>query len=165
MACYGKGDSSWFTHDRFGMFIHWGLYSMPARHEWIRNYEQISNEDYQKYLDIYVDTRQEMKYLQPYLYRLDLSDFSEHIYYEGEELNIFTESNLNPASRCALELAVFLNPASVYQFTFQYDGYEIPPYMICRDGLAAVNIACNIFWITLSSGIGVALFRKQDVAS
>ena len=125
----------------------------------------IENEDYQKYLDIYVDTRQEMKYLQPYLYRLDLSDFSEHIYYEGEELNIFTESNLNPASRCALELAVFLNPASVYQFTFHYDGYEIPPYMICRDGLAAVNIACNIFWITLSSGIGVALFRKRDVAS
>ena len=51
MAFYGKGDSSWFTHDRFGMFIHWGLYSMPARHEWIRNYEQISNEDYQKYFD------------------------------------------------------------------------------------------------------------------
>ncbi|MBQ6599320.1 MAG: alpha-L-fucosidase, partial [Lentisphaeria bacterium] len=51
MAFYGKGDSSWFTHDRFGMFIHWGLYSMPARHEWIRNYEQISNEDYEKYFD------------------------------------------------------------------------------------------------------------------
>jgi alpha-L-fucosidase len=33
------------------MFIHWGLYSMPARHEWIRNYERISNEQYQKYFD------------------------------------------------------------------------------------------------------------------
>ncbi len=41
--------TKWFTHDRFGMFIHWGLYSMPARHEWIRNRECISNEDYQKY--------------------------------------------------------------------------------------------------------------------
>ena len=20
----------WFTHDRFGMFIHWGLYAIPA---------------------------------------------------------------------------------------------------------------------------------------
>ena len=20
------GDTAWFTHDRFGMFIHWGLY-------------------------------------------------------------------------------------------------------------------------------------------
>ena len=27
------GDTSWFTHDRFGMFIHWGLYALGARHE------------------------------------------------------------------------------------------------------------------------------------
>lgn len=43
--------TAWFTHDRFGLFIHWGLYSLPARHEWIRNLERISNEDYQKYFD------------------------------------------------------------------------------------------------------------------
>ncbi|MBQ4043063.1 MAG: alpha-L-fucosidase, partial [Clostridia bacterium] len=43
------GDSSWFTRDRFGMFIHWGLYALPARHEWIRNRERISNEAYEKY--------------------------------------------------------------------------------------------------------------------
>lgn len=22
---------AWWTHDRFGMFIHWGLYALPAR--------------------------------------------------------------------------------------------------------------------------------------
>ncbi len=44
-------DSSWFTHDRFGLFIHWGIYSLPARHEWIKNRELISDEDYQKYFD------------------------------------------------------------------------------------------------------------------
>lgn len=27
------GDTAWFTHDRFGMFIHFGLYAMPARHD------------------------------------------------------------------------------------------------------------------------------------
>ena len=43
------GDSSWFQHDRFGMFIHWGLYALPARHEWVRNRERISNEAYEKY--------------------------------------------------------------------------------------------------------------------
>lgn len=43
------GDTSWFVKDRFGMFIHWGLYACPARHEWIRNAEEISNEDYEKY--------------------------------------------------------------------------------------------------------------------
>ena len=31
------GDTEWFRHDRFGMFIHWGLYALPARHEWVKN--------------------------------------------------------------------------------------------------------------------------------
>ena len=43
------GDTSWFVHDRFGMFIHWGLYALPARHEWIKNMEEISDEKYQEY--------------------------------------------------------------------------------------------------------------------
>lgn len=46
-------DSSWFTAARFGMFIHWGLYSMPARHEWVRNFECIPNEDYEKYFELF----------------------------------------------------------------------------------------------------------------
>jgi alpha-L-fucosidase len=48
---FPHGDLSWFTHDRFGMFIHWGLYSLPARHEWVRNFERITVEDYQKYFE------------------------------------------------------------------------------------------------------------------
>ena len=43
------GDSSWFMHDRFGMFIHFGLYSMPARHEWVKTREFMTNEDYEVY--------------------------------------------------------------------------------------------------------------------
>ena len=45
------GDTAWFTHDRFGMFIHWGLYALPARHEWIKNYERIPEDHYQKYFE------------------------------------------------------------------------------------------------------------------
>ena len=43
------GDTKWFVHDRFGMFIHFGLYAMPARHEWIKNFECIPEEKYDKY--------------------------------------------------------------------------------------------------------------------
>lgn len=39
----------WWTEARFGMFIHWGLYALPARHEWVKQYEAISDEEYQKY--------------------------------------------------------------------------------------------------------------------
>jgi alpha-L-fucosidase len=41
----------WWTDARFGMFIHWGLYALPARHEWVKNRERITNEQYQKYFD------------------------------------------------------------------------------------------------------------------
>src|SRR5574344_948134 len=41
----------WWTEARFGMFIHWGLYALPARHEWVRHNERITNEEYQKYFD------------------------------------------------------------------------------------------------------------------
>lgn len=36
----------WFCHDRFGMFIHWGLYAIPARGEWIRSVEKMPEEEY-----------------------------------------------------------------------------------------------------------------------
>ncbi len=45
------GDTAWFTQDRFGMFIHFGLYSMPARHEWVKSVEKISEENYDKYFE------------------------------------------------------------------------------------------------------------------
>ncbi len=41
----------WWTDARFGVFIHWGLYALPARHEWVKNHERITNEQYQKYFD------------------------------------------------------------------------------------------------------------------
>lgn len=43
----------WWTDARFGMFIHWGLYSMPARHEWVKNRERMTNEQYQKYFELF----------------------------------------------------------------------------------------------------------------
>lgn len=52
------GNTEWFTKDRFGMFIHWGLYALPARHEWIKNIERIQDIDYDRYF----------KYFNPDLY-------------------------------------------------------------------------------------------------
>ena len=43
----------WWTDARFGMFIHWGLYAQPARHEWVKRYERITNDQYQKYFDLF----------------------------------------------------------------------------------------------------------------
>src|SRR3990172_10240546 len=45
------GDTGWFIHDRFGMFIHWGIYALAGRHEWVQNYESIPDEEYRKYFE------------------------------------------------------------------------------------------------------------------
>lgn len=47
------GNTAWFTHDRFGMFIHWGLYSMPARHEWVKTRERTPEEVYDRYFQYF----------------------------------------------------------------------------------------------------------------
>lgn len=43
--------TKWFQEARFGMFIHWGIYSVAARHEWVKNFERITDEEYQKYFE------------------------------------------------------------------------------------------------------------------
>ena len=41
----------WYTQARFGMFLHWGLYSIPARGEWMRSFEKLTDEEYGKYFE------------------------------------------------------------------------------------------------------------------
>ncbi len=43
------GETGWFTHDRFGLFIHWGTYALAARHEWVKSRERIGDDAYMKY--------------------------------------------------------------------------------------------------------------------
>ncbi len=52
------GNTAWLTADRFGMFIHFGLYAMPARGEWVKTQERMSEEEYDRYF----------KYFNPDLY-------------------------------------------------------------------------------------------------
>lgn len=44
---------AWWRDARFGMFIHWGLYSVAARHEWVQNREKITTADYLKYFNAF----------------------------------------------------------------------------------------------------------------
>ena len=45
--------ATWFTEDRFGIFIHWGIYSLAARHEWTKHLERMSDEAYAPYFDYF----------------------------------------------------------------------------------------------------------------
>ncbi len=41
----------WYEEARFGLFLHWGVYAIPARGEWVRNYEEIPAEVYEPLKD------------------------------------------------------------------------------------------------------------------
>ena len=41
----------WWQHDRFGMFIHFGLYALPARHEWVKRREKLDDSHYDRYFE------------------------------------------------------------------------------------------------------------------
>ena len=43
--------TEWYRHDRFGLFIHWGLYAIPGKREWVKSDERLSNEQYEKYFE------------------------------------------------------------------------------------------------------------------
>src|SRR3954463_5461339 len=52
---YAAGDASdrarrlqWWHDARFGMFIHWGLYSVLGRHEWVMENEAIPVAEYEQ---------------------------------------------------------------------------------------------------------------------
>jgi alpha-L-fucosidase len=41
----------WWQDAKLGLFIHWGLYAIPGRGEWVMHNEQISAEEYARYAD------------------------------------------------------------------------------------------------------------------
>lgn len=47
----GGNHMAWWKEARFGMFIHWGLYAIPARTEWVMYLENIPKDEYRKLAD------------------------------------------------------------------------------------------------------------------
>lgn len=43
----------WFRDARFGMFIHFGLYSIPARGEWVMSDEEMTDAQYRNYFEMF----------------------------------------------------------------------------------------------------------------
>ena len=47
----------WWKEARFGMFIHWGLYSQLGRGEWVKNRERIPDAEYERLADTWTPQR------------------------------------------------------------------------------------------------------------
>ena len=98
--------------------------------------------------------------------------FNVRTYYEGRDLNVLGKSNLNPVLKNALLVTIYTQPLLIYDLTelelmtdavVGSTNIDITPYMMYRDGLIAINIASNIFWISLMSGVVILSNRKREV--
>lgn len=52
-----KAALTWFSQARYGLFLHYGLYSLPGRHEWIQLKEKIPLPEYAKLADEFTADR------------------------------------------------------------------------------------------------------------
>lgn len=49
MSALQNKRTEWFRQSAFGMFIHWGIYSIPGRGEWVMFHEKIPPEEYRMF--------------------------------------------------------------------------------------------------------------------
>ena len=97
--------TTWFRQARFGMFIHWGAYAVPARGEWVKSHEKMTTEAYQKYVEA----------------------FDPHHYNPTEWANLAKEAGMKYAVMTAKHHDGFC------LFDSQYTDYKISHYVPNRD--------------------------------
>lgn len=49
----GNNSINWWSESRFGMFIHWGIYSLMAKGEWVMYIDRIPVKEYEKLADAF----------------------------------------------------------------------------------------------------------------
>ena len=95
--------------------------------------------------------------------RFDLSQFVDKYYLNGEEIRYVwqEENDLPPAVTKPLIALIYLDPFLVDLDYNVYMGFT--PYLMYRDGLMAINIASNIFWICCINGLGILVVNKREL--
>ena len=95
--------------------------------------------------------------------KLDLTEFIDRYYVNGKEIQYMwkSENSLHPAVCKTLITISYLDPYLIDANS--HIGYGFSPYLICRDGLMAINIASNVFWIVVINGLGILIVNKREL--
>ena len=93
--------------------------------------------------------------------RYDYLIVSYRYYYKDKEVLGFYPEGM-PAFYKALSLSVYLDP-SLVSHTVATDLWYSDPYMVTRDGLILVNIACTCLWLAASTTLGIIIFNKREI--
>lgn len=120
------------------------------------NYEVVrtsaaENEDYMDFV------KEQKQYLLEE--RFNFGNFSSDFYY-GDKLiiSLYAEGSLPAPLRYVILALIYSDPALIQGADFMFE-----PYLMARDGLLYVSMGVNTIWIILSSGLGIAIFRKREI--
>ena len=91
--------------------------------------------------------------------RFNFDNFSSDFYY-GDKLiiSLYAESSMPAPLRYVILALIYSDPALIQGADFMFE-----PYLMARDGLLYVSMGVNTIWIILSSGLGIAIFRKREI--
>ena len=90
--------------------------------------------------------------------RFNIFEFDYYTYYKGRRLKLNTYHYVDPVTKYALMTRIYLNP----YVSRKIDGLGMDEYQKYRDGILAINIANNVFWIIVTSVLGILIFKKRE---
>ena len=93
--------------------------------------------------------------------RFDVFEFREKTYYKGNEFKMSSEGYVDPVKKFARMAIIYMDPLVVQRF----ESFGLEAYTCCRDGLMAIELANNAFWILASTSIGITFFKKRELSS
>lgn len=94
-----------------------------------------------------------------FVQRFDVSDFAYKTYYNGKELKLYEETYMNPVEKSARMAIIYMDPF----VTTKFESYGFDTYMIYHDGIMAIELVNNLFWILVSTAAGMVVFKKKEV--
>ena len=94
--------------------------------------------------------------------KIDLSQFTEQFYIEGETVRYMfaDESSYPPAVVKTILVFIYGDPYLI-DSSDEYMGFD--SYSMARDGLMAVNGAVNTLWVVLINGVAILILNKREL--
>ena len=120
--------------------------------EWRYDYQRT---DYQIYIDNY--STYDWNHIEQHL---NVLEFSKEIYLDGHELKVYDDTKMPAAIKTASMALIYLDP---FMTSNLFGDPELDMYMLYRDGLMAINVGNNIFWIALATACGIVIFKKREI--
>ena len=113
-------------------------------------YEEYADADGDEHIDIGVYDLED---------RFDVFEFRSKTYYKGNELKVSGEGHVDPVQKFARMAIIYMDPLLVQRF----ESFGLETYTCFCDGLMAIELANNVFWILAGTAIGIAIFKKREV--